>query len=129
MYGLFAGAFLCGCAEWGTKQAPPPPATSEQIAKEKRYLEKAFFTDPCFARLRRSARELSTSDEPGAKGIYAVKFPLNVLVSDGFANWLHVTEKDRRGYLYATGGIAGWRTVTGPLPLWECLQDALSDPS
>jgi hypothetical protein len=44
--------------------------------------------------------------------------------ADGSTYRLHVTERDRLAYLYTSRGTAGWYTVRGPLPLWQCLHDA-----
>ena len=119
---LAAAALLAGCA---TPRKPPPPATPAQIEKEMRYLQQSFPTDDCMARLRQAAPELSSKDRQNGNTLYAVEFAPNPLISDGYSYRLLVTERERLAYLHTAGGIAGWYTVHGPLPLWHCMHDRL----
>lgn len=128
---LGAGVLLAGCSTPGMNarrippgSTPPPAATPGQIEKEMQYLQHAFLTDACLARLRRAAPELAPSAEPGVRPIYALEFPQRA--PDGSSYRLHVTERDRLAYLYISRGTAGWYTVRGPLPLWQCLHNTLS---
>lgn len=117
--------FVAGCAGPSTRLPPPPPATPAQIEKEMQVLQQSFLTDDCMAQLRKSAPELAPADDPGRKAIYAVEFPANPRINPGYSYRLHVTERGRLGYLYTSGGSAGWYTVRGPLPLWSCLHRVL----
>ncbi len=119
---LATGTLLAGCA---TPRRPAPPATPAQIEKEMRYLQQSFLTDGCLARLRQDAPELSSKDRQAGKILYAVEFAPSPLVRDGHSHRLLVTERERLAYLHTSGGSAGWYTVRGPLPLWQCLHETL----
>lgn len=115
---------LAGCATPGP-QSPPPPATPAQIEKEMRYLHKSFLGDPCMAALRAAAPELRPADQAAGKTLYAIEFPPSLQAQDRSSHRLYVTERDRLAYLHTSGGVAGWYTVRGPLPLWRCMREAL----
>ena len=122
---LLGAALLAACVTREVPHPPSPPATPAQVEKEMQYLQQSFLTDACMARLRRSAPELTAKDKPTGKAIYAVEFPPGVLATDGRTYRLQVTERDRLAYLYTSGGGAGWYTVHGPLPLWQCMHRGL----
>ncbi len=115
-------AGLAGCAGRGARLPPAPPLTDAQIEKERAYLQQAFFTDACLARLRQAAPELAPEADRNLKPVYAVEYPQ---AGDGNTYRLHVTARERQAYLYTSAGTAGWYTVRGPLPLWQCLYRAL----
>lgn len=77
------------------------------------------------ARLRQSAPELSPGADQGDMAIYAVEFPQRPRAADRHTYRLQVVEPERLAYLYTSGGTAGWYTVRGPLPLWQCMQDSV----
>lgn len=114
-------ALLAGCV--GTQISPPPPATEAQVEKERAYLVASFFMDPCMYQLRKAAPELKPGDaQQGGPTLYAVDYAPNTAVRDGIAYQLHVKEQGRLGYLYTGDGSAGSYRVSGPLPLWQCMQ-------
>jgi hypothetical protein len=116
-----AALALVGCT--GNKLPPPPSATETQVEKERVYLFTTFFSDPCMEKLRQAASELKPGEvQQGGKTLYAVDYAPNSAVRDGIAYQLHVKEQGRLGYLYTGDGSAGSYRVSGPLPLWQCMQ-------
>jgi hypothetical protein len=122
--GTMLAVLLAGCV--GNKLPPPPPATETQVEKERTHLQATFFSDSCMEKLRKAASELKPGDEQQGGGtLYAVEYAPNTAVRDGVAYQLHVKEQERLGYLYTGDGSAGSYRVSGPLPLWQCMQGHL----
>lgn len=51
------------------------------------------------------------------------------MVADGYTHRLHVDEARKAAYVVQEGGIAGLRTVYGPLPIGACLRPLSSSSS
>jgi hypothetical protein len=124
---LALAAGLGGCAAPGDGAIPPPPATPDQIAREATYLRSVFPGDDCIERLVDAAPNVADPQSLHVASIYSVAFPASPLQSDGLSYVLEVTEARRMAYLFVSGGFAGRFTVTGPIPLARCLQDAFKE--